>query len=104
MAKKLNRTCITCNEKYSYCNSCSEDRKKEIWHTIYCSSNCKDIFNTASDYLAGAITKEEAKEKFDACDLSYLNKLHNKIVEAITDVYDEKIKIKKKVETASENE
>ena len=87
MAKKNNRICIVCSEEYSYCGNCSEDRLKEPWHAIYHNTNCKDIFNTASDYLSGALTKEEAKEKFDNCDLSYKEKLHHKIIEAINDVY-----------------
>lgn len=88
MAKKNNRKCICCSEEYRYCNSCAEDRMKEPWNSIYHNANCKDIFNIASDYLANAITKEEAKEKFDKCDLSYKDKLHHKIVDAINDAYD----------------
>ena len=103
MAKKNNRKCICCSTEYRYCNSCSEDRTKPVWYTIYHNENCKDIFNTASDYLAGAITKEEARQKFDACDLSYKNKLHNKIVEAINAVYGEKVEAQNVVETVVEN-
>ena len=102
MAKKNNRKCICCSTEYRYCNSCSEDRTKPAWYAIYHNENCKNIFNTASDYLAGLITKEEAKQKFDACDLSYKNKLHNKIVEAINDVYGLKVEVKKVVETVTE--
>ena len=94
MAKNNNRKCICCSTEYRYCNSCSEDRTKPAWYAIYHNENCKDIFNTASDYLAGAITKEEAKQKFDACDLSQKNKLHSKIVEAINAVYGEKTEMK----------
>ena len=103
MAKKNNRKCICCSTEYRYCNSCSEDRTKPVWYTIYHNENCKNIFNTASDYLAGAITKEEARQKFDACDLSYKNKLHNKIVEAINAVYGEKVEAQNVVETVVEN-
>lgn len=103
MARKNNRKCICCSVEYRYCNTCNEDKMKPVWHTIYHNENCKDIFNTASDYLAGAITKEEARQKFDACDLSYKNKLHNKIVEAINAVYDVKVEIKNVVETVAEN-
>lgn len=87
VAKKNNRKCICCSEEYRYCNSCAEDRMKPVWYTLYHNENCKNVFNTASDYLANAITKEEAKEKFDKCDLSYKDKMHHKIVEAINDVY-----------------
>ena len=104
MAKKNNRKCICCSTEYRYCNSCSEDRTKPVWYTIYHNENCKNIFDTASDYLAGAITKEEAGQKFDACDLSYKHKLHNKILEAINAVYDVKVEIKNEpvIETKEE--
>ena len=87
MAQKNNRICIVCRKEYSYCGNCSEDRLKEPWHAIYHNANCKDIFNVASDYLAGAITKEEARKKFDDCDLSYKENLHYKILEAVNTVY-----------------
>ena len=103
MARNNNRKCICCSTEYRYCNSCNEDKTKPVWYTIYHNENCKDIFNAASDYLAGAITKEEARHKFDACDLSYKNKLHNKIVEAINAVYVEKVEAKNVVETVVEN-
>ena len=103
MAKKNNRKCICCSTEYRYCNSCSEDRTKPVWYTIYHNENCKNIFDAASDYLAGAITKEEARQKFDACDLSYKNKLHNKIVEAINAVYGAKVETQNVVETVVEN-
>lgn len=102
MAKKNNRKCICCSVEYRYCNTCSEDKMKPIWYTIYHNENCKDIFNIASDYLAGAITKEEARYKFDLCDLSYKNKLHNKIVEAINAVYEVKVETENTVEVAVE--
>lgn len=102
MARNNNRKCICCSTEYRYCNTCNEDKMKPMWYTIYHNENCKNIFNAASDYLAGAITKEEAKQKFDACDLSYKNKLHNKIVEAINDVYGVKVETKNVVETVAE--
>ncbi len=87
MAKKNNRTCIVCGSQYSYCPSCSEDRNKENWYAIYCSNNCKLIFEAASDFLSNDISKEEAKEKFEQCDLSNKENFHHKIVEAIEKAY-----------------
>lgn len=100
--KKNNKICICCKSTYTFCPSCAESKNLEMWRNIYHNENCKNIFNTASDYLAGAITKEEAKQKFDACDLSYKNKLHNKIVEAINDVYGVKVETNNVVETVAE--
>lgn len=91
---KKNKTCIVCSKKYAYCNNCEEHRNLEYWHAIYCSNNCKKLFETASDYWAGAITKEEAKEQFSKCDLSYKKDLHKKIAEAIDSVQDAEVKPK----------
>lgn len=83
-----NRKCICCSAEYRYCNSCSEDKLKESWYTIYHNENCRNIYNIISSYLSGRITKEEAKEKLDKCDLSYKDKLKDKMVEIINKIYE----------------
>lgn len=111
MARKSNRTCITCGKEYEYCNTCSGDRNKEAWHSIYCSENCKNVFSAVSDYLAGENTKEEAKEKLAKCDLRNKSNFKAKIVETIdeinkvvpTFVKKEKVEIEPKVEPKEEN-
>ena len=67
MAKK-NRKCATCGEKYSYCPTC--DRTEPAWMTSFHVENCKDIFQICTQYNVGLITKEQAKEALNACDLS----------------------------------
>lgn len=104
MAKKLNRTCIVCSEKYSYCPSCGEDRNKEPWHAIYCSENCKKLFHAASGYHAHTATLEEVRARFDACDLSYKDKLNENFIEAINAVYEikeENVEIKEEENVVS---
>jgi uncharacterized phage-associated protein len=83
-----NRKCICCSAEYRYCNSCSEDKLKESWYTIYHNENCRNIYNIISNYISGRITKEEAKEKLDKCDLSYKDKLKEKMVEVISKIYE----------------
>ena len=85
--RKINRTCIVCGHKYSYCPSCMEDAYKPKWMTIFHDENCKNIFNATSDYLANDITKEKAKELLDKCDLSNKTSLHHTIVEALDAIY-----------------
>ena len=89
MAEKLNRTCIACGKKYSYCNHCSQDRDKEPWYSIYCSGNCRKVFMATTDYLANEITKEQAKEIFETCDLSNRYTFKGKINEVINEVCEE---------------
>ena len=87
--KKYNKTCIVCSEKYTFCTSCSEYDKYPRWKAIYCCENCKDIFHITSDYIEKTITKDEAREKLNKCDLSNKNKFHYKILEAIDEIFAE---------------
>lgn len=85
--RKYNKTCIVCGEKYTFCTSCSEFDKYPRWMGIYHDENCKNIFTIASDYIEKVITKEEAKEKFDKCDLTNKDKFHKTILNAINEIY-----------------
>lgn len=59
MASK--RSCICCNEKYSYCPSCGSDRFKPTWHSTFCSETCKDLWETLSKYSMKFIEEDEAR-------------------------------------------
>ena len=94
--KKNNRKCIVCGTQYHYCNSCAEHMKNPVWMNIYHNENCKNLFTIASDYLNNVIDSATASEKFKKCDLSYKNKLHSKIKQAIDET--------KNVKNETENE
>lgn len=83
---KNNKTCILCGKKYSYCNSCAEFDHLPRWMEIYCTANCKDIFNILSSYNMKHKTKEEARTLLEKCDLSYVtdfNHINQKFIEEI---------------------
>ena len=65
-----NKTCILCGNKYSYCSGCAEFDHLPRWMEIYCSENCKKIFNALSSYNMNHKTKEEAKAILEKCDLT----------------------------------
>lgn len=67
MAKK-NRKCATCGTKYSYCPNC--DRNAPSWMTSFHAENCKNILQICTQYNVGLLTKEQAQEALNACDLS----------------------------------
>ena len=81
-----NKTCITCGKTYKYCPSCGTDRDKPMWMNIYCSDNCRILFNTATNYFGGDITKEQAKEIVDKADLSKIDRIRPDIVKMIKEV------------------
>lgn len=89
---KLNRTCIVCGRKYEYCSSCKEHATLEPWHSIFCSDNCRKIFNAVSMY--GKDSNEDIKEKLDKCDLSNKANFHKNIVKVIDELYTSEQKVK----------
>ena len=83
---KYNRICLTCKSQYSYCPSCSADKAKPTWMNIYCSENCRTLFNASSDFFAGDMTKEQAKEIVDKADLSKMADFNEGVVKMINAV------------------
>lgn len=87
---KYNRTCILCGKGFRFCNDCREFQNVEPWHNIYCSENCRTIFNTCVEFAQNHISKEEAKAILEKCDLSEkdnyradLRETVNKILEPV---------------------
>lgn len=59
---RLNKTCLACRTKYSYCPSCSRiDALKPSWASEFCSATCKDLWFTATRFNMNILTKAEAK-------------------------------------------
>ena len=70
----LNKTCVICSDKYSYCPSCGKDRNKPSWMASFCSENCKKIYDIVARYGMNKVDISEAIEVLNTCDLS--NKDH----------------------------
>lgn len=104
MANKNNRKCICCSTEYRYCNTCSEDALKPAWYSIYCSENCKKLFQAVSGYLANAVSIEETRARFDNCDLSYKEKLKDKFIEVIDEIYKNKLEEQKNIKIETKDE
>lgn len=68
MAKRKNRVCFTCGEKYVYCSSCN--RKDPTWMAEFHEENCKNIFQICTNFNVGIMNKSEAKSALEQCDLS----------------------------------
>ena len=67
---KLNRTCIICGKKYSYCNNCQSDANKPTWYFIFDSQNCHDIYEVCTQYRDKEITVAQEYEKISKLDIS----------------------------------
>lgn len=67
---QLNKCCLACGEKYSYCPDCSRaDALKPSWSSEFCSESCKDLWLTLTRYNMGAHSKDEAKSIISALDI-----------------------------------
>jgi hypothetical protein len=64
------RNCYLCGKDYKYCPTCTQDRMKPSWMAEFHSESCKNIFDICTRYNMGIMTKEDAREALDNCDLS----------------------------------
>ena len=88
MAKrKHERTCIVDGTKYEYCSHCGEFDSTETWRYLYCSQNCKAIYEICAAFATGKIDAIEARVKLNRCDLSNIDNFHKNIQKNIQDIY-----------------
>lgn len=74
--KANNKKCILCGKTYTYCSRCEEFDHLPRWMEIYCSDNCRTIFNTLTSYNSKTISANEALNILNTCDLSDVDKFH----------------------------
>lgn len=86
---KFNRTCILCGKEYKYCNDCREYDDQPAWKNIYCSENCRTLFNTAVDFKQNNISLQEAYKNIKNCDLSNKSEMRKDIIEIIDEIIEE---------------
>lgn len=100
---KKNRICLCCSHHYSYCNTCSHDANKPLWYSIYCSENCKNLFQAASDYFMDKMSKDEALKAIENADLSKKDKFSDGIKKFINEVMPDANKSKPKAMKKTDN-
>lgn len=96
--KKRTRKCIVCGTEYTYCNNCKSHASQPSWMAIYHDENCRNIMNIATEYMAGNIAKEEAKEQLDLCNLKNKKNFKESVVRAVDEIYSVKKSLKKENE------
>lgn len=67
---RRDRNCYLCGEHYQYCPTCSNDRMKPAYMATFHSENCKNIFDICTRFNMNIMSKAEAQEALNACDLS----------------------------------
>lgn len=95
MNKRDLRTCCVCRRSYHFCPVCNEeDKNKEPWYFVYCSENCKDIYNVMSSFENGKIDAETANEQLSKLDLSQKDNFGNSYKNTLSKISTEIDKIK----------
>lgn len=69
MAKR-DRKCYLCGTSYKYCSTCSQDRMKPAYMSEFHSEDCVRIFDICTRYNMGLMSKHDAQEALNKCDLS----------------------------------
>lgn len=64
------RECYLCGQDYLYCPTCSQDKMKPSWMAEFHSESCKNIFDICTRFNMGMMSKTEAKDALNVCDLS----------------------------------
>ena len=86
MAKIKARKCIVCGKEYEYCNRCSSHASMPTWMALYHDDNCRNIMNIATEYMAGNITKADAKSQLDKCDLTNKKNFKESVAKAVNEI------------------
>lgn len=94
MVKKDNKKCILCGKTYTYCSRCEEFDHLPRWMEIYCSDNCRTIFNTLTEYNAKNITAEEATKRLEKCDMSDIDKYHEVNQKMVAEIQEKTVDVK----------
>lgn len=87
MARIKSRKCIVCGKEYEYCNRCSSHANMPTWMALYHDDNCRSIMNIATEYMAGNLTKTDAKSQLDNCDLTNKKNFKESVLKAVNEIY-----------------
>lgn len=86
MADKNNATCAICGKGYHLCLSCNDEIALAPWKKHTDTSEHYKIYQVIHGYSTGVYTKEDAKVRLDAIDLSDFDELRDNIKATINDI------------------
>ena len=86
MANIKARKCIVCGKEYEYCNGCKSHAAFPVWMALYHDDNCRSIMNVATEYMAGNLTKADAKAKLNKCDLTNKKNFKESVLKAVNEI------------------
>lgn len=67
---RRSRECYLCGRHYEYCGSCSSYKTSPAWMSEFHSESCKNIFDICTRFNMQLMSKSEAQDALNTCDLS----------------------------------
>lgn len=98
---QANRICKTCGKQYFFCSHCDKSLNSPQWMLMWHDENCKTVFEIASDYAQGRLSKSNAKTKLNDCDLTVFYTFKENIRNIIEDILTEEITTESQTETTT---
>ena len=99
------KDCPVCGRKFEFCGRCKRVSFDNLWRNIYCSIECRDIFDTCRKFIGGSLSIQDAysiltnsKVKEKNLQMSVKNTV-DKIMEYKPQEKEEKQEVKEKVVT-----
>lgn len=87
MLKGKKKTCVVCGKEYDYCNHCKSQSHLPTWMSLYDNENCRTIMNICTEFMAGNVSKTDAKKVLDTCDLKNKNSFSASVLNAVNLIY-----------------
>ena len=88
MARRA-RECYLCGTAYKYCPTCSEDRNTPAWMSEFHTDNCKNIFDICTRFNMKLMSKAEAQDALNVCDLSNKSNFKSYVQRDIEVIFEE---------------
>ena len=97
---KTQRKCVMCGTVYEHCGHCGA--APQLWKNIFCSENCRDIYDVLNKYDGKLITKEDGVERLKAFDLSVVTKFNDRFKALANELTPKKEVVKKQTKESDE--
>ena len=103
---RRNRECYLCGQEYQYCSTCTQDKMKPAWMSEFQSENCKNIFNICTRFNMKRMSKIEAQDALNACDLSNKTKFKSYVQHDLDIIFEEEpiiVEVEAEIKEVSED-
>ena len=84
---RRSRECYLCGRHYEYCGSCSNDRMKPAWMSEFHSESCKNIFDICTRFNMNLMSKSEAQDALNACDLTNKENFKSYVIRDLENIF-----------------